>query len=162
MARPSRRCRRQTALLLRGPVLAVAALALAVHGASGQAVGPAAPAAPAPALTLTDCISMALARQPALAAHRASLAAAEAQKQALDHLCLASLVSRELPIRRQQAADGVIIAAAGLQQAEWETIYGVTRNYLSILYAHEQEKVVRGLVNTLNKAQEKAKIFSGV
>ena len=69
---------------------------------------------------------------------------------------LASLISRELPIRKQQAAQGVTIAAAGLDQAEWETIYAVTRNYFSVIYASKQEAVARGLVNKLKAAQEKA------
>jgi outer membrane protein TolC len=107
-------------------------------------------------LTLADCVRIGLAQQPALAAHWASLAAAESQKQALDRLCLASLVSRELPIRREQAARGVAIAAAGLQQAEWEAIYAVTRNYFSVVYARKQEAVARGLVAKLQAAQEKA------
>jgi outer membrane protein TolC len=136
------------------------ALGLVVRAANGQPQGPelqqtAAPQPEAP-LTLADCVRIGLERQPALAAHRASLAASETQQQALDKLCLASLISRELPIRRQQAAQGVAIAAAGLQQAEWEAIYAVTRNYFSVLYAHKQEAVVRGLVTRLKAAQEKA------
>jgi outer membrane protein TolC len=102
---------------------------------------------------------MGLAQQPALAAHRASLAAAETQKQALDHMHLAALISREMHIRRQQAAQGVTIAAAGLDQAEWETIYAVTRNYFSVIYASRQEKVARGLVDKLKAAQEKAAVL---
>jgi len=122
------------------------------QGAKGQATG----TNPATPLTLADCVAMGLAQQPAVAAHRASLASAETQRQALDNLRLASLISRELKIRKQQAAQGVTIAAAGLDQAEWETTYAVTRNYFSVIYASKQEAVARGLVNKLKTAQEKA------
>src|SRR5262245_1883314 len=57
-------------------------------------------------LTLPDCLSIALERQPALAGHRSSVAAAQAQKRGLDELHFASLVSREIPIRRRQACLG--------------------------------------------------------
>jgi len=103
---------------------------------------------------------MGLAQQPAIVAHRASLAAAETQRQALDNMRLASLISRELPIRKQQAAQGVTIASAGLDQAEWETIYAVTRNYFSVIYATKQEAVASGLVNKLKAAQEKAGLLA--
>src|SRR5262245_41474478 len=76
-------------------------------------------------LSLGDCLAIALERQPALAGHRASVSAAEAQKRGLDELHLARLISRELPIRRKQAALGITIAEAGLDQAEQETVYAV-------------------------------------
>src|SRR5262249_27235368 len=104
------------------------------------------PEVPATPLTLEDCVRIGLERQPAVAAAPASLAAAEAQRRALDNLCLASLVSRELPIRRKQAGLGVTIASAGYQQAEWETTYAVTRNYFTLLYARQQEQVARSVV----------------
>jgi outer membrane protein TolC len=100
-------------------------------------------------LTLSDCIHLGLERQPALAAARASLAAAEDARRALEDLRFAALVSHELPVRRSQADLGVAIAGAGLRQAEWETIYAITRTYFTALYAREQEKVARDLVERL-------------
>jgi outer membrane protein TolC len=142
----------------RGMALVVVFFGLAASGANAQSGEPAPspPAAPSMPLTLADCVRIAMSQQPALAAHRASLAAAETQQQALDRLCLASLVSRELPIRKEQAARGVTIAAAGLQQAEWEAIYAVSRNYFSVIYASKQEALARGLINKLKNAQDKA------
>ena len=67
-----------------------------------------------------------MSRQPALAAARASLAAAESGKRGLDSLGLfGNILAPDLHIRKQQACLGISINAAGLQQAEWETRYAV-------------------------------------
>jgi outer membrane protein TolC len=126
------------------------------------------PVAPAPAqtpasaqpLTLTDCLSIALERQPALAGHRSSVAAAEAQKRGLDELHFAALVSREIPIRRRQACLGVTVAAAGLEQAQHETVYAVTRTYLSVLYAQAQEAVALEVITRLKDSRQNAERLS--
>src|SRR5207302_10651083 len=115
--------------------------------------------APAGPLTLADCVQIALDRQPALVAHRASVAAAESQKQGLDNLRLAGLVSREVPIRRKQAALGVVIATAGANQAEWETIYAVTRNYYTYGYARTQRQVAVQLIVELKPYRDQVKSF---
>jgi outer membrane protein TolC len=107
-------------------------------------------------LTLADCVRIGLERQPALLAQRATLAAAEAQRQALDHLTCAALISKELPIRKQQGSLGIAIAQAGLQQAEWETIYAVARVYYTIVYARRQEVVARGLLEKLEISRKNA------
>ncbi len=114
-------------------------------------------AAPPPPLGLEDCVRLGLERQPSLAAARASLAAAEAGQRALHNLHLAGVISREVPIRREQAALGVTIASAGLHQAEWETSYAVTRNYFSLMYAKKQEGVAEEVVRKLAFAQGTAK-----
>jgi outer membrane protein TolC len=92
---------------------------------------------------------MALARQPALAASRASLAAAEENSRGLNNLHVPTIIARELPIRRKQACLGVTIAAAGLDQAERDTVYAVTRNYYSVIFAREQLKVAQQVVDNL-------------
>ncbi len=115
-----------------------------------------APVPTLPPLTLEDCIRIGLEQQPALAAARASLAAAEDQRRALDNMRLAGLLSRELPVRKQQAALGVSIAAAGVQQAEWETIYAITRNYFSVIYATKQQKVVEDAIAKLAANRQSA------
>src|SRR5687767_15066808 len=84
-------------------------------------------------LDLEQCIQIGLERQPALAAARASLNAAQSGYQAVSNLPLtARVVSRDIPIRLEQSCLGVTIAAAGLEQAEWETRYAVRRTYYSI------------------------------
>src|SRR4051812_44029731 len=110
-----------------------------------------APAGPAlsvvqqqPLLDLAACRRLALAQQPALTAAQDALAMAEARSRAVDRLLIAGLIEREIPIRRQQAALGVRIAEAGVNLAQSETVYAVTRNYLSVLYAQQQLDVVDG------------------
>jgi outer membrane protein TolC len=114
--------------------------------------GQAARAQTVAALTLQDCLHMAFEKQPALAAARASLAAAQSGQQGVNNLGhMARLLAPDLPVRRQQASLGVTIAQAALAQAEWETRYAVTRNYFTIQYIREQQKVLAAAIAKLNK-----------
>jgi outer membrane protein TolC len=117
------------------------------------------PARPSSPLTLEDCIRLGLERQPTLAAQRATVAAAEAQRKALDNLTCANLLSKELPIRKQQASCGVTIAQAGLLQAEWETTYAVERSYFTLVYAGKQEKLVGELIQILEDNRSFAQVL---
>jgi outer membrane protein TolC len=92
---------------------------------------------PAP-LTLRMCREIALGNQPAIAAAQATLTAAVDRANALEHLRGLASLSRELPVRKQQACLGIVIARGGLAQAEAETMYGVTFSYLSAIYARQQ------------------------
>jgi outer membrane protein TolC len=108
-------------------------------------------------LNLAQCLDLAMQRQPRLAAQRASLAAAQDGLRALENLQAPAILAPELPVRRKQAALGVTAAMAGLQQAEQETIYAVTRTYLTVLYARGQERVARGVVDRLTATRDAAK-----
>lgn len=108
-------------------------------------------------LNLDQCIQIGLERQPALAAARASLNAAQSGYQAVSNLPLtARLVSRDIPIRLEQSCLGVTIAAAGLEQAEWETRYAVRRTYYSVQYARQQYAVVSDAVEKIDDAYKKS------
>lgn len=107
-------------------------------------------------LTLTECLKLANERQPRLAAQRASLATAEDFKRALDKLHLPATLDAQIPLRRKQADLGVAAALAGLGQAERETVYAVTRTYLTVLYAREQERVAKSVVERLTATKEAA------
>lgn len=115
-----------------------------------------APQAPTP-LTLPQLIDLGLERQPALAAARASLAAAESGLRGVEGMRFARFFAKDLPIRKQQSCLGVTIAAAGLQQAEWETRYAVVRNYYSVIYAREQLQVVHRMKGKLEEALMQAR-----
>jgi outer membrane protein TolC len=144
------------ALPLLAPVLVSAAEPEVV--ALGPETPVVAPAAAKPS-TLAEFIQIAMDRQPALAAARASLAVAEGSLRDLERHRLAALVSREVPVRKKQAELGVVIATAGLNQAEWETIYAVTRNYFTVLYAREQRKLAEGVIDRLKATRDAAKGF---
>ncbi len=108
-------------------------------------------------LTLSDCLHLALERQPRLAAQRASLASSEDGKAALDALRLLAAFDAEIPIRRKQAGLGVSAAVAGLDRAEREVVYAVTRTYFTVLYAREQERVAQSVVERLSAIHDTAR-----
>jgi outer membrane protein TolC len=141
------------------PAALLLALGLSAPLLRGQEPVPAETPPPPPPLTLADCLQTGLERQPSLAAARASLAAAQDNRLALDDLGLAALLAHELPVRRQQADLGITIARAGLAQAEWETIYAISRTYFSAVYAREQEFVTRDLVGKLKLYREKGQFL---
>jgi outer membrane protein TolC len=107
-------------------------------------------------LNLEQCLHLALERQPRVAAQRASLAVAERARVALETLRFPACLDPQIPIRCRQAALGVSIAAAGVDQAEREAVYAVTRTYFTVLYAREQERVGRGVVEHLTNTRAAA------
>lgn len=109
-----------------------------------------------PALTLSQCIQIALEKQPALAAYRASLAAAEVSQHALDNVKVPEFIEHDLCYRRKQAALGVVIAHAKVMQEEQDTIYAVTRTYLSTLYARQVLNVLNDASNSLRESYKEA------
>jgi len=123
----------------------------------GEGRGQEALAAAAPPLGLQDCVNLGLQYQPALAAAQASLDAAQTAYQGAQNLRLAGLISKQVKIRRNQACWGITIADAGLQQAEWETRYAVTRNYFSIIHARNQQAVVDSVLDKLKGNRDNAK-----
>jgi outer membrane protein len=136
--------------------LALGALAFGwmLHGQGrGQETVP----AKTSALSLQDCVELGLQYQPALAAAQSSLDGAQSGYQALQNLRLIGRISKQMPIRRDQACWGITIAEAGLQQAEWETRYAVTRNYFSAIHARNQKKVVDSVLVKLEENLENAK-----
>ncbi len=118
---------------------------------------PALHAPPVMVLDLAECLRLAHERQPRIAAQQASLAAAEDAQRALANLRIPAALDHELPIRRRQAALGVTAAAAGLARAEQEAIYAVTRTYFTVLYARDQERLARDVVERLSAIHDIAK-----
>ena len=147
----SRRCFRNCPTGRAVGCLLVAALVCLVGSPGFAQTAP-----PAVSLTLPDAVRAALERQPRIAAERASVAAAEDSKRALDDLRLAGLVEHDLPIRRRQAELGIAAAAAGVDVAERDTVYAVTRTYYGVLYAREQERLTRSVVQQLTALNETA------
>jgi outer membrane protein TolC len=105
---------------------------------------------------LAECLGLSDQNHPRIAAQRATLAAAEDALRALDSLHVPTLVVPDLPIRRRQAGLGVTAAAAALDHAQRETAYAVTRTYLAVLYARDQEEVARAIVDRLSATRDAA------
>jgi outer membrane protein TolC len=111
-----------------------------------EPIPPSAPAVATPSptkpLDLAACRSLALEHQPTIAAYKASLEASNVANEALNNIGLASLVVHDLPVRRDQAALGNQIAQSRVRQAELEATYAVTRTYLLLLYARQQQDLL--------------------
>jgi outer membrane protein TolC len=152
--------RRYRARLLSG-IAASALLPLAPGGFAAEAEQNApiatAPAAEVRVLDLSTCRQIALERQPAVAAARAGLEAAAARSHAVDNLRVPTCLARDLPVRRKQAALGVVIAEAGVTRAEGDTVYGVTFSYLSAVYATAQRQVARDAIAALTDLHQRVR-----
>ena len=107
-------------------------------------------------LSLAECLHLALQHQPRVAAARVKLATAQEASHALETLQVPTFLAPELPIRRHQAGLGVTAAAAALDQAEREAVYGVTRTWFTVLYAREQERVTKSVVERLSTTRKAA------
>jgi outer membrane protein TolC len=115
-------------------------------------------AAAAHPLRLEECLQIAHDQQPALIAERATLASANTQYDALQRLhSLGIIIGRDLPIRRIQACKGIHIAEAGLDQAEWETAYAVTRTYYGVIFARHQLRVAKDVATSFQFYHDRVK-----
>jgi outer membrane protein TolC len=152
--------RRYRARLLSGiaasALLPLAPGAFAAEAEQNNTTTPAAtaPAAEVRVFDLYACRQIALERQPAVAAARAGLEAATARSQAVDNLRVPTCLVRDLPIRRKQAALGVVIAEAGVTRAAGDTVYGVTFSYISAVYAGAQRQVAQDAIEALNDVKD--------
>jgi outer membrane protein TolC len=116
-----------------------------------------------PELTLGECITIALERQPAIQAVRKRMEATEASLRGLNGIGrIGQVFSPDLPVRKEQASRGITAAAADLQKVHNEVVQDVTRLYYSVVYARQQEyfaddvagqlevlvKIMRDIVNS--------------
>jgi hypothetical protein len=131
--------------------LAVLGLVLALTVRATEPVGT---AINPPIIDLTTAKSIALERQPAIAAARASLSASLQRKQSLDNLRIPTFLQRDLPIRRKQSSLGPIAAQAGVHLAELNTHYAVQYAYVAYLYARTQEKVATRSIRRLRQLED--------
>ncbi len=100
-----------------------------------------------PELSLGDCIAIAIERQPSLKAVRASQGATSAGYNALSNIGrLGSLLSPDLPIRKEQSTRGMIAAASDVQKLHNEVVHDVTRLYYTTVYARQQAQIAEDVV----------------
>jgi outer membrane protein TolC len=113
--------------------------------------GPAKVAPAGQALTLPECLAIAMERQPTIRAARASLSASLGGQRALDNIHpLTTIFAPDLPVRRQQAQNGVTVAVAEVQKAEFEAAHDVALLYYSYIYARQQEQTATDVVDQMN------------
>ncbi len=107
-------------------------------------------------LDLATCIHLALERQPRIAAQQATLTASEDGREAVEKLRFPATLDPEIPVRRRQACLGVTAAAAGLEQDQRDAAYAVARTYFTVIYAREQERIARGVVDRIGATRDAA------
>lgn len=92
-------------------------------------------------LNLEACRQIALGQQPAVAAAQIGVKAALDRNKAIENLRVPTCLARDLPIRRKQSSLGILIAQAGITQAESDTVYAVTFSYLTALFAAQEIEI---------------------
>jgi len=108
-------------------------------------------------MTIEQCREYALANQPAVSAANLSALAGAQRAGALNRLGIAGMLSREVPIRKQQASFGVGATAAMAEQAALDTTFDVNFTYLSILYGQKQLAVAEKAIADLTSLRDIAK-----
>ena len=108
-------------------------------------------------MTLEQCRQYALANQPAMAAANLSAVAGSQRAGSLNRLGFAGMISREVPIRKQQSGWGVSATAAMADQAALDTCFDVNFTYLSILYGQRQLAVAEAAIAELTSLRDIAK-----
>lgn len=117
------------------------------------------PADELPVLNLGQCVAVAMERQPTLKAAYASQQSSAAGQTGLNNIGrVGQSLSKDLPIRKEQAARGQIAVAADVQKVKNELVYDVTRLYYTIVYAHQQEQIADDVVGYVNELVKGAKI----
>ena len=110
------------------------------------------------ALSLQECIAIAMERQPNVRASYAGLRAAEIGNRSLASFGpIAKLLSPDLPFRRQQADRGLTIGQADVVKVQFETVYDVTRLYYTFVYARQQELTATDILEQMDVFYDIAK-----
>lgn len=110
-----------------------------------------------PELTLGECISIALERNPSIHAVQKRMEATEASLRGLNGIGIVGrTLSPDLPVRKEQATRGITAAAADLQKVHNDVVHDVTRLYFTVMYARQQGKFAVGVVTELKRFTEKA------
>ena len=108
--------------------------------------------------TLGEALSIAHAQHPQLAALRASMNATLLKGRGLGEARrMAGIITPDLEFRQQQADLGFRASVAEYAQAEHEVTYAVVRCYFTVVYAREQIRVTRDLVEHLETNLEQVK-----
>ena len=150
---------RRLGLSLIGGLAAPGLLSLGVSLAAAPETAPAPlPAAAAPAAA-PGTLDLAACRQLAFEKHPPSPPPVPALPPPMLaprrwNICIWPRSLRDLPIRRKQSQVGIEIAAAAIDQAEWDTRHDVTFTYLTAVYATEQLAVADQGIADLKSLRE--------
>jgi hypothetical protein len=115
------------------------------------------PADPVPANTVTrytlpEALNIGLAKHPQISALRSSMNAALMKHQGLEEVKrMVGIIQPDIGYREQQSNLGLKAAMAEYEQAQFEVTYAVVRCYYTVVYAREQTRVARDLVDQLEE-----------
>lgn len=99
---------------------------------------------------LAECIAIAMDRQPAIRAAKASLSASVAGQKALVNIHpFTTVLAPDLPVRREQATRGVTVATAEVMKAEAEAVHDIALMYYSYIYARQQEQTATDVLDQM-------------
>lgn len=105
---------------------------------------------PGRAVTLTESITLASQRQPAILAAQYSLAASQRGYLALTNLRRAAeWLSADLPYRKRQAIKGIEAATAEVRKAMQESVYDTSRMYFEYVRATQQEQTAADIIEQM-------------
>ena len=81
-----------------------------------------------------------------------------AEKQdAINKMRFLSIISKDLPVRKQQAQSGMNAATANYSQSELDLNFSIAYTYVSIIYANQQLDIAERGINDLNTLGDIAK-----
>jgi len=107
---------------------------------------------------LGDALAIAHQNHPQLAALKASMNAALLKERGLGEVSrIGGFLLSDIDSRRAQSNLGVEAARAEFEQAQHEVTYAVVRNYYTVVYAREQFKVAKELVDQLETNLEQVR-----
>jgi len=107
---------------------------------------------------LTDALRIGHERHPSIHALRSSMEASQQKMKGLSEVQLMSLgLASDLKVRKQQLELGMQAAAAEMAQAQHDVTYAVIRCYYTVIYAREQNKVAKDLVDQLETYLEQVR-----
>ncbi|MBX9626700.1 MAG: TolC family protein [Gemmataceae bacterium] len=113
-----------------------------------------------PELSLGDCIAVAVERQPALRAVRASQGATLAGLNALNNIGrVGQVLAPDLPYRKEQSLRGVTAAAADVQKLHNEIVHDATRMYYTAVYARQQARYAEDVVAQVEVLRAQAEVL---
>jgi hypothetical protein len=121
------------------------------------------PADPVPGTTVTrytlpEALSIGLTKHPQIAALKSSMNAALMKHRGLDEVKrMVGILQPDIKYREEQSDLGLKAAMAEYEQAQFDVTFAVVRCYYTVVYAREQSRVARELVDQLEANLEQVR-----
>ncbi|MSR30071.1 MAG: TolC family protein [Gemmataceae bacterium] len=101
-----------------------------------------------PVFSLAQLQEMGRASSPLIKAAQAGVDGVAEKQSAIHKMRFLGLISKEIPVRKQQAEAGAVAASASFSQSELDVNFSVAYTYTSIIYARQQLEIAdRGITD---------------